>query len=133
MGLKKDTTEALKWYRKTAVQTADGGWAEGKLIGAVGRAGYFNQNSDALIAQHQIANIYLHGDGVPKDPIEAYLWEKNVSDKTRGESIFYCCEFSGGRYITAQAIAETLSKAEAEMTQEQKEAALVMFQNWKPY
>lgn len=133
IGVAKDTKEALKWYRKAAVQMAEGGWAEGKLVGAVGKAGYFNQNSDALTAQHRIANIYLRGDGVPKDLIEAYLWAKNVSDKTQRNSPAYCCEFSGGRSVSDKAVAETLSKIEAEMTTQQKKVAMERFKNWKPY
>lgn len=110
---KKNIPEAIKWYELAAAQEAEGNWANGQLVGAAGRAGYFNQNSDALIAKHQLANIYLRGDGIAPDPKKALALAQYVSEKTEGNSIFYCCEFSGGRYITNTAIAETLAKAKA--------------------
>ena len=132
VGMAKDITKALEWYRKVAKHTGIGGWAEGKLVGATGRPGYFNQNSDALIAQHQISGLYLRGDGVKRDLVEAYLWAKNVSEKTSGRSLFYCCEFAGGRYITASAIADRLAQIEGEMTANDKAAAAERRQNWTP-
>jgi hypothetical protein len=131
-GLAKDTGEALAWYRKAARQIAEGGWAEGKLVGAVGRPGYFNQNSDALIAQHQIAGIYFRGDSVAQDLVEAYLYAKNVAEKTQGRSLFYCCEFSRARYITADAIAESLAKIEGAMTSNDRKRAEERRGAWTP-
>jgi TPR repeat protein len=130
VGVAKDTQEALA--RKVARQFAEGGWVEGKLVGAVGRPGYFNQNSDALIAQHQIAGIYFRGDGVGKDLVEAYLYAKNVAEKTQGRSVFYCCELSRARYITAAAIAESLVKIEAEMTPDDRRLAEERRKDWAP-
>jgi hypothetical protein len=132
VGVAKDTQEALAWYRKAARQVAEGGWAEGKLVGAFGRPGYFNQNSDALIAQHQIAGIYSRGDGIGKDLIEAYLYAKNVAEKTQGRSLFYCCEFSRARYITAAAIAESLAKIEGAMTSDDRKLAEERSRTWTP-
>jgi TPR repeat protein len=132
VGVAKDTREALVWYRKAARQIGEGGWAEGKLVGAMGRPGYFNQNSDALIAQHQIAGIYFRGDGVAKDPIEAYLYAKNVAEKTQGGSLFYCCEFSRARYITAEAIAESVARIESAMTSDDRKRAEERRGAWTP-
>lgn len=112
-GVTKDIPMAIKWYELAAAQEAEGRWANGELVGAVGKSGYFNQNSDALIAKHQLANIYLRGDGIAPDPKKALELAQYVSDKTQGNSIFYCCEFAGGRYITNTLIAETLAKAKA--------------------
>lgn len=112
-GVTKDIPTAITWYEKAASQESEGNWANGQLVGAAGEAGYFNQNSDALIAKFQLANIYLRGEGVAKDPAKALELAQYVSDKTQGNSIFYCCEFSGGRYIANTAIAETLAKAKA--------------------
>src|SRR3981081_2507046 len=50
-GVEQSMPKAVEWYKKAAAQKANGEWAEGKMIGAVGRDGYFNQNSDARIAQ----------------------------------------------------------------------------------
>ena len=110
-GVTKNIPTAIAWYEKAASQESEGNWANGQLVGATGKAGYFNQNSDALIAKFQLANIYLRGEGVPQNPAKALELAQYVSDKTQGNSIFYCCEFSGGRYVTNKAIAETLSKA----------------------
>ena len=112
-GVTKNIPTAIAWYEKAASQESEGNWANGQLVGATGKAGYFNQNSDALIAKFQLANIYLRGEGVPQNLAKALELAQYVSDKTQGNSIFYCCEFSGGRYITNTAIAETLSKAKA--------------------
>ncbi|QDF77264.1 sel1 repeat family protein [Shewanella marisflavi] len=112
-GVTRDIPKAIMWYEKAAAQESDGNWANGQLVGATGKSGYFNQNSDALIAKFQLANIYLRGEGVEPNPEKALQLAKYVSDKTQGNSIFYCCEFSGGRYIANTAIAETLAKAKA--------------------
>ena len=112
-GVVKDIPTAIKWYEKTAAQESEGKWASGQIIGATGKSGYFNQNSDALIAMFQLANIYLRGEGIEKNPTKALELAQYVSDKTQGNSIFYCCEASGGRSIANTAIAETLSKAKA--------------------
>ena len=112
-GVPKDIPAAIMWYEKAASQESQGNWANGQLVGGAGKSGYFNQNSDALIAKFQLANIYLRGDGIPQDPAKALELAQYVSDNTQGNSIFYCCEFSGGRYINSAAIAETLNKAKA--------------------
>ena len=112
-GVTKDIPTAIMWYEKAAAQESDGNWANGQLVGAVGKSGFFNQNSDALIAKFQLANIYLRGEGVESNPEKALELAQYVSDKTQGNSIFYCCEHSDGRYITSNAIAETLAKAKA--------------------
>jgi TPR repeat protein len=112
-GVTKDIPTAIMWYEKAEAQESDGNWADGQLVGAAGKSGYFNQNSDALIAKFQLANIYLRGEGVEPNPAKALQLAKYVSDKTQGYDIFYCCEFSGGRYIAITAIAETLAKAKA--------------------
>ncbi|MGK0272108.1 MAG: TPR repeat protein [Cocleimonas sp.] len=112
-GVAKDISTAITWYEKAASQESEGNWASGQLVGAAGESGYFNQNSDALIAKFQLANIYLRGEGIEKDPAKSLELAQYVSDKTQGNSIFYCCEFSGGRYIANTAIADTLKKAKA--------------------
>jgi len=129
-GFEKDIPTAVSWYKKAAVQTADGQWADGLLVGAVGRSGYFNQNNDALIAQHQLAGIYYRGESVGKDLVKAFFLEKNVSDVANGNSIFYCCEFSGGRYITAKAISERLKEIEEAMSDSERSEALSKVDSW---
>lgn len=132
LGVEKNPSEAVKWCKKASVQIADGEWAEGLLVGAVGKAGYFNQNSDALIAQFQLAEFYYNGEGVSKDLTTAYLYIKNVIEKTKGNSIFYCCEFAGGRYITPDQISELNDKIVKEMSEEQIQIAEQQRPSWTP-
>ena len=115
-GVKKDITMAIQWYELAAAHEAEVNWSNGQLVGASGKSGYFNQTSDALIAKFQLANIYLHNEGVA-NPEKALELAQHVSNKTQGNSLFYCCESTGGRYITSTQISETLSKAK-EVNQE---------------
>lgn len=101
------------------------------MVGTTGREGYFNQNSDAMVAQYQIANIYLNGNGIKKDLIAAYLWANNVISESKGKDVFYCCEFEGGRWIPHAQIKETLAKIESEMSAEQKKTAESLRKTWK--
>ena len=117
VGVEKDINKAIEWYTKAAAQEGEGAWAEGQIVGAVGKTGFFNQKSDALIAQHQMANIYLKGEGVPRDLSKAFLLESHVSAESKGQAIFYCYGPNGrGQYITAEAISNTLLAIEKEMT-----------------
>jgi TPR repeat protein len=63
IAVEKDITKSTYWYTKCAIQKGEGGWAEGMLVGSVGKAGYFNQNTDALIAQWRLADLLLEGNG----------------------------------------------------------------------
>jgi TPR repeat protein len=131
-GVPKDPQQAVHWYQRVAVQETTGGWAEGKIIGAVGRAGYFNQTSDALIAQYQLAGLYLQGEDTPRDLRRAYLLARNVTEKSGGHDIFFCCEWSGGLYITGEMIAQRLRAVEDAMTPEERRAAEAAFSAWTP-
>ncbi len=131
-GIKQDFAEALKWYKKVAISKADGGWANGKMIGSFGKPGYFNQNSDAMVAQYQIATIYLKSDKKYEDIIKAYLWTNYVLKESKGQNIFYCCEFMGGRSITQGQIQTTLEEINKKITPKQRENADLIFINWTP-
>jgi hypothetical protein len=114
---------AIEWYKKAAAQKATGEWAEGVRFGASGRDGYFNQNNDARIAQYRLANIYLKGQGVSKDLEQAYLNIRAVVDETKGQGIYFCCEFAGGNYVSALEIAKTYDAVLKQMSDEQKKHA----------
>ena len=96
-GTDKDIEKAEYWYQKAAAQKSVGGWAEGKLVGSAGKPGYFNQNSDAQIAQFNLAQLYYTND---KHLQEAKNLIEAVINGSAGKSVFFCCEFSGGRYFT---------------------------------
>ncbi|TCV88092.1 tetratricopeptide repeat protein [Sulfurirhabdus autotrophica] len=122
-GVEKSIPKAVEWYQKAALQKASGGWAEGQMVGTVGPNGYLNQNSDARIAQYNLANIYLKGIGIEKNLEQAYLNIRAVIDETKGYAIFFCCEFAGGRSFSPQQLSETYSEVLKEMSEEQKNKA----------
>lgn len=126
-GVRKDVSQAVDWYEKAAAQKAEGKWAEGIMVGAVGPIGYFNQNSDARIAQRNLASVFLKGEGVEKDLVRAYLNIRTVLDETQGKSIFFCCEFSGGRSFSWEANNELYGRVLSEMSPEQKSEAETKF------
>lgn len=125
-GVEKDPRVAVEWYEKASSQKAKGDWAEGKLVGAIGRFGYFNQNSDARIAEFNLAQLLHKGYaeyGIERDLVRAYFYVTNVIDESKGKAIFFCCEFASPRYFTQQQFEELKSKLESEMTLDQKTEA----------
>lgn len=117
--VEKDIPTAIKWYNKAAAKKSIGNWSEGLLVGSTGDQGFFNQNGDARIAQYQLANIYLSGNGVEKDAEKSYKLIAIVTKETNGGHIFYCCELAGGRYITAEKIKSTFESAKSLLTEQQ--------------
>lgn len=116
-GTEQNASQAESWYRKAAAQTATGDWAEGKLVGAVGKNGYFNQNSDALIARFNLAQLYLkESRSLPeaKDLIDTVIKESD------GKAVFFCCEFSGGRYFTQEQFLSLRQKIETSLGHESR-------------
>jgi hypothetical protein len=152
-GVEKNPTEAARWYKKAAVQMADGTWAKGSVIGEKGETGYFGQRNDALIAQYRLAVLYSSGKGVEFDLVKAYLLANYVVQKSNGESVFFCCAFStvpmlkkkdprgdvstgphqrSGRWFTAKKFAATLAAIEKAMTPEQLERVRELSEDWAP-
>ncbi len=131
-GVPKNLQQAAEWYKKAAKQEARGGWAQGQIIGAVGRPGFFNRNSDALIAEYQLSGYYLHGDGVVKDLVTAYCLARRVVETSNGADVFYCWWGDQARYITANMIAQRFKEVQEAMTPEQKRAAESVFSSWTP-
>lgn len=130
LGVEKDFTKSLEFYKKVAKQKGDGGWANGMIIGALGKSGYFNQNGDAMVAQYQIATIYLKSDKRHEDLTKAYLWINYVAQVSKGENIFYCCEFAGGRWITQSMIKKTMEEILQKITNQQKQKADNIISSW---
>ncbi|GAB6262562.1 hypothetical protein [Photobacterium sp. R1] len=50
-GVEKDIPVAIQRYEKVAAQESEGEWVNSLQVGAMGKLGYFNQNSDALFAK----------------------------------------------------------------------------------
>lgn len=116
VGVERDPQQAMLWYEKAMVQTASGGWADGKIVGAVGKAGYFNQNSDALIAEFNIAQALYEEQGVARDLPKAYVHVANVINHAGGYSVFFCCEFNSPRYFNPSQFDALKAKIEAAMS-----------------
>lgn len=94
---KKDIEKAEYWYKKTINHKANDDWSNGQMVGATGKAGYFNQNSDALIAEYNLALLYYNNAG---DLTKALEHINHVIKESDGKDIFFCCEFAGGRYFS---------------------------------
>ncbi|MFV1977657.1 MAG: tetratricopeptide repeat protein [Candidatus Scalindua sp.] len=132
-GVEVDIPKAVEWYKKAARQLEEGKWAEGYIVGATGKYGYFGQKNDALIAQYRLADIYFNGVGVEKDLILSYLLINNVIEKSNGEpQVFFCCDWSGGRWFRQTQFTELKAKLEETMSQEQLKRARNMAANWSP-
>lgn len=138
-GIDRDLVEAVKWYKKAAVQKAEGGWADGNLAALFGRAGWFGQNDNARIAQVWLAEIYLKGgEGVPKDLMEAYFNIRTVKEEIKersqykGRSLFFCCNFAGGRWVEAEEIERIYNQIIEEMSPEQLDEAKRLYAQRKP-
>lgn len=133
MGVPKDIKAAIEWYEKAAAQKTDGAWADGQMMGATGRYGYFNQNSDARIAQRNLAVIFLDGKGVEKDLVRAYLNIRTVVEEQNGKPLFFCCEFSGGagRWFLPQDLTKIYQDVVSQMSPEQKAEAEMRYAQLK--
>ncbi len=118
-GTEESIEKAEYWYKKAAAQKADGKWAEGQTIGTVGENGYFNQNSDARIAQFNLAQLYYETD---KNLPEARNLIDNVIQESKGGPIFFCCEFSGGRYFGQSQFVDLKKKIENRIAEKDQNA-----------
>ena len=112
-GTEADLAKAEYWYKKAIAQKSQGDWAEGKIVGSTGKAGYFNQNSDARIAEFYLAQLYYINN---KNLNEALNHINNVIKESKGNSVFFCCEFSGGRYFSQSQFTELKQKIEEKIS-----------------
>ncbi|WP_444911667.1 tetratricopeptide repeat protein [Microbulbifer sp. PAAF003] len=120
-GIEVDIPEAIKWYKLAARQLEESKWAEGYLVDATGEYGYFGQKNDALIAQYRLADLYYNGEGSDKNLVLALLIINNVIAKSNGEpQVFFCCDWSGGRWFRQTQFTDLKSKIEEELTDTQK-------------
>ncbi|MFA7256350.1 MAG: hypothetical protein WC047_02080 [Kiritimatiellales bacterium] len=130
-GVETNINEAVKWYTKAALQEKDGLWANGYIVGAFGKAGYFSQNIDALLAQHYLATIYLSHNDIPPDLVKAYLLESNVSKESNGEWLYFYALPNGQPMGTsAEDISNTLAEIEKKMSPAQKMEAQEKLSTW---
>lgn len=135
-GKEASPSQAMNWYKKVAVQMKDDAWADGLILLSAGRDGYFNQNSDAMVAQYLIGRLYsTGGKGLSKDPAEAWLWIHFVNNYSKGTDLLYCCENSslGAQRIPHGRISELLEKIEAQMAPETLEKIKSKSVSWRPH
>lgn len=116
-GTGADVKKAEYWYKKVIDQKSTGDWAEGQMIGAIGKPGYFNQNSDARIAQFNLAQLYYkRGENLA----EAHKLILNIIQESQGKDIFFCCEFAGGRSFRQQQFMELKDGIENKLKEQSK-------------
>lgn len=113
-GVEKDLTQAEFWYEKVSNQESSGNWAEGVTVGLPGKPGFFNQNSDARIAQYNLAQLYFNSN---KKLDDALILIKGVIEKSKGMPIFFCCEFLGGRSFFPNQFEELKTKIENKLAE----------------
>jgi len=122
-GVARDPSQAVAWYEKVIEQRNSGGWANGQMIGAIGEPGHFNENSDALIAEFNLAQMLFKADGIPQDLPKAYALITDVIKSAGGQSIFFCCEFAGGRYFNPDEYNKLQQDIEGAMTPADRQQA----------
>ena len=69
--------------------------------------------------------------GIEKNLVLSLLIINNVIEKSNGEpQVFFCCDWSGGRWFRQTQFQELKSKIEAELTSSQKEEFDKLYANW---
>jgi Sel1 repeat len=130
-GVEVDIPTAIKWYTLAARQLEEGKWAEGYIVGATGKYGYFGQKNDALIAQYRLADLYYNGVGVEKNLVLALLIINNVIEKSNGEpQVFFCCDWSKSRWFRQTQFTELKIKIEKEVTDAQRKEFNKLSSSW---
>ena len=111
-GVERDLDKAEYWYVEAAEQKAVGDWAEGRLVGAAGKPGFFNQNSDSRIAQFNLAQMYFNAG---KELNKAKSLVETVIRESEGRPVFFCCEFAGGRSFTQDQFLDLKQKIDSKL------------------
>ena len=79
------------------------GWQSGRMIFSFGKTGFFNSNTDALLAYYHLAKLFY------KEDADLALKNLEFIQNNSKTDLFFCCEFAGGRGVTIQMI-EDLKK-----------------------
>lgn len=128
-GVEEDDERAYYWY-KVAAEQGDAG-AQGNLCSDyidketesdLGQAVYWCRRSaeqDHEFGQYLLGTLYLYGDGVQQDVIDAYKW-------------FLLSQGRAQRPSMRQLATETLTEAAEYLTAEQIEEAKHRAETWKP-
>ena len=130
-GVKVDPLEAIKWYKLAARQFEEGRWAEGQTIAAMGKEGYHGQKNDALIAQYRLANLYSQGRGIEKNLALSWLLINNVIEKSNGNSVYFCCDWSKERKFQPAKFTDLKTKIESQLNPLQLKKLNRLAQSWQ--
>jgi len=134
-GKPQNTVEAISLYHTVALQMQDSAWADGLQILSAGDKGYFNQNSDARVAQYLMARLYFQGGrGVTRDITAAWHWATYVQSTSEGKDVLFCCENSKMKkqFITQERITTLLSEIEKSLSAEALSELEQNHKSWKP-
>lgn len=123
-GVEQDLDKAEEYYKKAIVQRGDDEWSKGLMVGTFGPSGYFNQNSDAIIAEYNLANLLYTREPPKQDLVNAYFHISKVVVDSDGNDIFFCCEFNGGRGFTYQMFLDLQETIKSEMSEAQISEAM---------
>lgn len=98
-GVKKDLPKAIYYLEKAASHYDENAseWEKGDML-SYGKNGYFNKNTDALLAHYHLAKIYYTEASI-KNLKKAEEHISFTMQYSKGGDLFVCCEFAGGRYI----------------------------------
>jgi len=134
-GKPQDAAEAITLYHAVALQMQESAWADGLQILSAGDKGYFNQNSDARVAQYLMARLYFHGGrGLTRDIAAAWHWATYVQSTSGGKDVLFCCENSKlkTQYITQERISSLLSEIEKSLPADELNKLRESQKNWAP-
>ncbi len=118
-GVNCDISQAVTWYKKAMQHKDSSAWSNGQMIGAIGKNGYFNQNSDAIIAEYNLASIYFRGTLGKSDLVKAYVHISNVIADSNGETVHFCCNFEGGRGFDQEMFSDLWNQINEKISDEQ--------------
>jgi len=126
MGVEKNLKKAEEFYLRAITHKANDEWSKGKMIGVTGKSGFFNQNSDAIIAEYNLAALYYFAsiesdNSVESDLTKAYSHINNVLKESDGKAVFFCCEFSGGRGFSQEMFLDLKTKIYSAMSKGDKQ------------
>lgn len=117
-GVPKDLAEALKWYRKSAVQGYssaqndvgkfyENGWVVAQDYVEAMKWYVLSANQGLSYGQHNLALLFYGGQGTPKDYVEAAKWFSKAAEQGHSTAAY----FLGWLYCTGNGIEKNYASA----------------------
>jgi TPR repeat protein len=129
-GVEENIDKSLYWYKRAANHNIEGKWAEGYIAGAAGKAGYFGERNDALIAQYRLARLYMEDERVERNLVISYILATQLLTKLAGSDMFFCCEWSEGRFFTTVMVEDTIKELEEQLTEDERRKISEVESTW---